>query len=111
MLEKVWHDIRYASRTLAKTPGFTLVGVMTLALGIGATTSAFSVFHNLLFNAFAAKDSNPLAVPVMDNPRKECVANRCLLTVRALIHVRLRKAHTCLGVFRAHHRGCNFGTL
>src|ERR1700755_2784926 len=38
-------NLRYSIRTLFKTPGFTLTGVLTLALGIGATTAIFSVVY------------------------------------------------------------------
>src|SRR5215471_10843885 len=47
-LETIWRDTRYAIRLLIKRPGFTVVAILTLGLGIGANTAIFSVINALL---------------------------------------------------------------
>jgi putative ABC transport system permease protein len=52
MLEDVRRDIGYGIRTLARTPGFTAVAMITLALGIGAVTVIYSVLRNVVLDPF-----------------------------------------------------------
>src|SRR5580692_7154388 len=66
-VENLFRDLRHAVRSLWKDKRFAFVAVFALALGIGASTVVFSVFYNLMFNAFAAKDANRLVVPVVQD--------------------------------------------
>jgi putative ABC transport system permease protein len=67
ILETLFLDLRYALRNLRKDHRFAMVAIFALALGIGASTVVFSIFYNLFFNAFAAKDASRLVVPVIQN--------------------------------------------
>jgi putative ABC transport system permease protein len=56
-METVGQDVRYAVRNLRKTPGFAVIAVLTLALGIGASTAIFSVIDNVMMEPFPYPDA------------------------------------------------------
>ena len=58
--EDLQRDLRYALRMLARAPAFTIVAVLALGLGIGATTSIFTVVHSVLLQPLPYRDSDRL---------------------------------------------------
>ncbi|MGO8734405.1 MAG: ABC transporter permease [Terriglobia bacterium] len=65
----ILQDLKYGLRMLAKNPGFTAVAVLSLALGIGATSTIFSIVDNELLKPWPVKDPARLAMISTDSPK------------------------------------------
>src|SRR5579859_2514477 len=61
-LESIWQDVRFAVRMLRRNPAFTVVALLTLALGIGANTAIFSVAYHILLRPLPFSDAERLVM-------------------------------------------------
>jgi hypothetical protein len=64
------HDLRYAVRTLWRSPGFAIVSIVTLALGIGAAAAIYSVIHNVMLAPFPYRDASRMVFPRIYDARQ-----------------------------------------
>jgi putative ABC transport system permease protein len=60
MMDRLWQDLRFGLRKFLKQPTFTLVVIMTLTLGVGATTAVFSLIHGILLRPFPYREPDRL---------------------------------------------------
>src|SRR5262249_38318130 len=69
-MQTFWKDLRYGTRLLLKQPGFTLIAVITLALGIGANTTIFSFVNGILLRPLPYPEQERLALIRENAPKR-----------------------------------------
>src|SRR5690242_1223100 len=96
----LWQDLRYGARTLIKTPSFTAVAVLSLALGIGACTAIFSIVDAVLLRPLPYPEAEKiLSIREVDSKGREITfAEPNFMDVQARNHTLASAAEYAMGL-------------
>jgi hypothetical protein len=74
-METFWRDIQYGMRTLGKNPGFAVIGIVTLALGMAVNTTIFSVVNGMLLRPMPVPHAEQLTVLALQEAGDKTLQN------------------------------------
>ncbi len=98
-------DIRYSLRQMRKSPGFALTALLSLALGIGATTAIFSVIYGVLIDPYPYRDADRMVHVQLRDPNTGAQTRGPLLQVNGTEYQQLRNSPYVEDVFLQQGRG------
>jgi putative ABC transport system permease protein len=81
-MENFWNDVKYGARMLFKNPGFTVVAILTLALGIGANTAIFTVVNGVLLRPLPFRDPSRVVLVIERNAQFPSITSTSYLNYK-----------------------------
>src|SRR5262245_22158966 len=102
-MESLLQDLRFGARMLMKQPGFTLIAVITLALGIGANSAIFSVVNSVLLRDAPYREPQRLVMVWSDRPQLQALVGKTEFPVSAADFTDWRDQNQCFEQIAAFH--------
>ena len=102
LVESLWQDLRYGIRVLRKSPGFTAVAVLSLAIGIGANTAIFTLVDQLMIRALPIENPDEVVLLNSPGPNPGMVRRSGSFAFSYLLYVDLREQTEVFSGMLAH---------